>query len=189
MAAKLSKSMDPLAALSDDSDDDGEGDDQAVADDAAAEKLVLDAVRRAANTVDVEKLQSAGFKLGRHDLTLLPEHKDVGEQQWNWGRRAGDGEGGGVDTARAAAGVEETAAAALRARDAAEEQRQKRRQEARDERQAARDERVALGLAKNEKMSYNQREKRKRERGAMGGSNFVEEEKRMLRHAGSNFDG
>mmetsp|Transcript_35704 Transcript_35704/g.60176 ORF Transcript_35704/g.60176 Transcript_35704/m.60176 type:complete len:166 (-) Transcript_35704:409-906(-) len=164
--ARLPKGMDPLADISDSDEDDSEVDE--------ATKPIEP---KKAKQVDFETLSHFGYRSGPSVL-LVPDSAGA-EQTYNWsnGREA---RGGGGD-------AEETAEERDRTRHAMESTDQMVEQAVKSKeqnRQLAEEE----YRQRKEKLSFNQREKRKRDAGqASKGKNFVEEEKRILRQS-SGFD-
>ena len=125
-------------------------------------------------------------------VLFVPERKPEAVQDWNWSRgarHARDTGGGSAEEHEAlqhaaGAGVTEAIERQLAA---AEHAKRLREAAIREELEA----RQQSAAKEREKLSFNQREKRKRERGQQStGRNFVEEEKRLQRAYGqySGFD-
>lgn len=154
--------MDPLGEISDDSDEEG------VEEGPALPAKVM--------KVDFETLSRNGYKSGP-SVMLVPESGQA-DASWEWKTGKGEDREEHIDTAEdrektRMAAAEQTELAARQALEAALNVRKQREQEAL-ERQANR----------KGAMSFNQKEKRKRDMGqAQSSKNFVEEEKRILRQA------
>ncbi|BDA46955.1 hypothetical protein COCOBI_09-4080 [Coccomyxa sp. Obi] len=178
----MSKFMDTLGDLSgSDSGDDEE----------APEEDALPALKRkkktAASEPAPEDLERLGYKSGP-SILHVPEPKDSSEPTWEWGKGS-KAEGAEEEQERyedrehtrhaTGSKLEETA----RLQRLAQEQARQAKMEARQERER---------LANEARLTFKQKEKRKRELGqAKGGKgNYVEEEKRIARQFGvySGFD-
>ncbi|KAG2437937.1 hypothetical protein HXX76_005553 [Chlamydomonas incerta] len=140
--------------------------------------------------IKLEDLERAGYKSGPSVLYVKPP-AETGEQNWNWGSGREAKEKGDDDsdedraaTRAAVRGVEESAVIAVKAM----AQQAALREGARQERLEARLDQ----MAKDKKaLSFNQKEKRKRDEGKTSrAKNYVEESKRQAREFGvySGFD-
>lgn len=181
--SKMKKFMDPLAGDSDSetsASGSGSGSDSDSGNEQEAKKL-----RSAAQPdVDPEALVSGTSVL------FVPEPKAGGEQDWQWGSGTAHREAGGDEATvtregreatreAVGSGLEQSVDLAFRTAQRQAELREAKRQE-------------AAAKATERRMTFQQREKRKREQGQAkgGGKNFVEEEKRLARNHGvySGFD-
>jgi hypothetical protein len=177
--------LDALAGLPSDSDDDSSGGASGSDGDDAHAAAAAQPAAKKAKTLTIEDLQRAGYREGPSVLFIKPP-ADEGPL----GLSVSDGRSHkrdeGEDTAEerratahaASRGAEEAAAYAA----AAVAHAERLRAEARAEKEK---------LVKDKRLSFNQKEKRKREAGmASSGANYVEEEKRIARQFGhySGFD-
>ncbi|KAG2493504.1 hypothetical protein HYH03_008320 [Edaphochlamys debaryana] len=134
--------------------------------------------------LSLEDLERAGYKSGPSVLLVKPP-VDEGPSDWTWGkgRPKGQKDDEGDDRAAtrdAVAGVNAAAEAAVKAMAHAAELRE-----------AAKAERLEAAAERNKPLSFNQKEKRKRDTGqASRGKSYVEESKRQARDFGvySGFD-
>ncbi|GLC39229.1 hypothetical protein PLESTB_000394200 [Pleodorina starrii] len=144
--------------------------------------------------LSVEDLERAGYKSGPSVLLVKPPAEQE-PQNWNWssGRAAKQQEGDDDGEDRAATreavtkAVEESALHSIKAMQHAA----RLREEARQERLEARQQQAERSGPKDKALSYNQKEKRKRDAGQSSrGKNYVEESKRQAREFGiySGFD-
>ncbi|KAG2449887.1 hypothetical protein HYH02_005409 [Chlamydomonas schloesseri] len=187
--SKLDKFM---ALPEDDSDSDdsdkSEAEEEAKEEEEEEEAEVKGPAKKKA-AISVEDLERAGYKSGPSVLYVKPP-SEAGEQNWAWGsgREAKDkGQDSDEDrgaTRAAVRGVEESAVIAVKAMAQQAALREGARQERLDARLAAQEKKAAP-------LSWNQKEKRKRDEGKTSrAKNYVEESKRQAREFGiySGFD-
>ena len=171
------KAFDPLEAENG-ADEDGDSESEHEQSDARDETA---AVTQTQSSIDFETLAKHGFSSDR-SLLQIPEEPSKPEKRnqeanWQWSTersytRNAAGRRAELDAARATANERTEGAARNAVADA---------EGARAARQACKG---SPQERKAEKLTYNQREKRKRKRGALQ-SDFVQEEKRAAKHLGA----
>jgi len=170
MAPKLAAGFDLLGELSEEEEEEEEAPARVPASAAAA--------------VDFASLQRAGYR-GGPSVLFVPEARAEPASDWKWGhgQRGVAGEESAEERAAlehaTGAGLQEAMEAQLKAAESARELREASYREELEFRAAA----TGRGRGRGDKKhdTFNQKEKRKRALGAMGGNNFVEEEKRVMR--------
>jgi hypothetical protein len=178
MPPRLAKGFDLLGLDNSGSDDDE--DEQAQEAGPAGGGAAAPAPAKA--TVDFESLQRAGYRGGPSVLYVPDRSQQTAEPDWAWGQGERGEEQPASVSARAALthAVGDGLNEALEQQMLAAQHAARLREEAREEAVLRRSEDAAK--ARKEKLTFNQREKRKRDRGqAVGEQNFVEQEKRIQR--------
>jgi len=144
------------------------------------------ATKKAKQDVTIEDLEKAGYTSGPSVLYMKAPQE---QQQSDWAWSDGKDKKGKEQTEESIQERQQTAAAAGPAAEASAVFATKAMQQAAKLREEARKERERL--AQEKRLSFNQKEKRKRDAGqASRGKNYVEEEKRQARNFGvfSGFD-
>lgn len=172
MAPKLAAGFDLLGELSEEEEEEEEAPARVPASAAAA--------------VDFASLQRAGYR-GGPSVLFVPEARAEPATDWKWGhgQRGAAGEESAAERAAlehaTGAGLQAAMEAQLKAAESARELREASYREELELRAAATGRGRGRGRGDKKHDTFNQKEKRKRALGAMGGNNFVEEEKRVMR--------